>query len=130
MNVLKADNLQKRYRDGDSQIEAVKDASLALAEGDQICIEGRSGSGKTTLLNILGLVFSPSSGTLQLDNVNTQDMNHQTRSRFRNEYFGYVVQDFSLIEDETALYNVMLPMIYARKKYTYMTIERSEQRNC
>lgn len=112
--LLIADNLSKTFHDGNILIEAVKDTSLTVEKGELLCIEGRSGSGKTTLLNMLGLVTSIDRGKLLINDIDAASMSSKLRSAYRNRFIGHIVQDFALLEDETALYNVMLPMIYAR----------------
>ncbi len=116
MILLNAVNLNKKYRDGRRMVEAVKKASLTLQPGQRICIEGRSGSGKTTLLNMLGLVTPISAGQLTIHGQSVEGMSVSDRRALRNGFFGHVVQDFALLENESAIDNVMLPMIYARNK--------------
>lgn len=81
-----------------------------------LAIMGPSGSGKSTLLNILGCLDIPSMGTYKLYNQELQSLNRRKLATIRNEHFGFVVQDFALIEDYTVMKNVEIPILYSKDK--------------
>ena len=95
---------------------ALKNVSFELYKGEKIAIVGPSGGGKTTLLNILGLILNPTSGNIYLEDKKVEHLSDKSLSRYRNEFFGYVVQDFALIEEETAYNNIELPLLYSKHK--------------
>lgn len=91
------------------------DLNLAIDFGEKIIIVGESGEGKTTLLKIIGLIDAAYTGEYLIDGVDVKKLNNNKMSRFRNEYFGFVFQDFNLIEDENVYDNIMIPLLYSRK---------------
>ncbi|MEX0301990.1 MAG: ABC transporter ATP-binding protein [Leisingera sp.] len=109
---LTAQHISRSYQSGTARIEAVKDCSFSLAEGEFLAITGPSGSGKSTLMAILGLLERPSAGSLQVRGQNTEDMPADTRAKLRSRDFGFIFQSYNLLPRLTALENVELPMIY------------------
>ena len=81
--------------------------------GDRVSIVGRSGSGKTTLLNLLGLLDSPTSGTMLFEDRPVQSLSSGARDRLRGREVGFIFQQFNLLQGRTALENVMTPLLYA-----------------
>lgn len=116
MNVIKVENVKKEFRDGERRNQVIKDVSFSVEQGQMVAIIGPSGSGKSTLLKIIGNVIYPDSGEIYVEGKATSQMKDKERCRLRNECFGYIVQDFALIEDETMEENIMLPTLYHRKK--------------
>lgn len=114
--IIKASGLCKTYVNSGNRTEAAQDISLDIRIGQSVAITGPSGCGKTTLLNLIGLVIPPSRGRLSIRSVESELLNTKQRARYRNELFGYIVQDFALIEDYTAYENVEIPLIYARQR--------------
>ena len=78
-------------------------------------ITGRSGSGKSTLLNIIGLILKPDSGSVAVGGEEVLNMSDRRCSAFRNASFGYIVQDFALLDDETVYHNIRIPLLYNRQ---------------
>jgi len=113
--VLESRNVSKVYGSGRTQIKAVNSVSLTLAAGEAVALMGPSGSGKTTLLNVMGLLSRPSGGDVLIHEAEVCGGEHR-RARLRNEFFGYVHQDFAIIENETAERNVMIPLEYAKPR--------------
>ena len=101
MALLSVQNVSKTFKDHDYRVHAVRNASLEVHRGEMIAIIGPSGSGKTTLLNLMGIVVAPDSGEVYVDGQKASDMSDAVRCRVRNQYFGYIVQDFALIEEDT-----------------------------
>ena len=93
-----------------NRVEALRDVSLSVAEGDYLSITGASGSGKTTLMHILGLLDSPSSGSYRLDGDDVSALSAGERAALRGRAIGFVFQSFRLLPDLTALENVALPL--------------------
>ena len=97
-------------------VVAVQEFNLDIADQEFIVLVGPSGCGKTTLINLLGLVIRPTQGQLLIDSVDSATLTPKQRARHRNQVFGYVVQDFALIEDLTAYHNVEIPLLYRQKR--------------
>jgi putative ABC transport system ATP-binding protein len=104
--------LTKTFERQHFQIQAVQDVDLRLEEGTATALIGPSGCGKSTLLNLLGLMTRPTSGDILIQGTPLASAWSQ-RARLRNQFFGYIHQSFSVIEDETVERNVMIPLEYA-----------------
>jgi len=96
-----------------SRLDILRGIDLVVEVGDHVSIVGRSGSGKSTLLNILGLIDSPSSGSLEFDGVPLEKLGSGARDRRRGGDVGFIFQQFNLLPRRTALENVMTPLLYA-----------------
>ena len=107
-------NLARIYQSGDSEFAALHDVNLAIDRGDFVAITGSSGSGKSTLMNLLGCLDSPSRGSYVLAGRDVAQLSRIELARVRNEFIGFVFQNFNLLSRTTALENVELPLIYAR----------------
>ena len=97
----------------DSTLEILNGITLDVAVGDHASIVGRSGSGKSTLLNLLGLLDTPTSGSIGFDGVDTRELSLNQRDRTRGADIGFIFQQFNLLAGRTALENVMTPLLYA-----------------
>lgn len=95
-----------------NHVEALRDVSLTVADGDYLSITGASGSGKTTLMHILGLLDTPSSGHYGLDGFEVSRLTADERAALRGRAIGFVFQSFRLLQDLTALENVALPLAF------------------
>jgi len=111
MTILKATHLKKAFR-SPQYVDVLSDISLEVEEGESIAITGRSGEGKTTLLHILGTLEPFDSGELLIAG---QPFNASEAPRLRNQRIGFVFQAFNLLEDFSALENVLMPSRIARK---------------
>lgn len=105
----------KSYETSHYTVKAVNHADLSLESGEAVAIVGPSGSGKSTLLNIIGLILKPDSGSVAVGGEEVLSMNDRRCSAFRNASFGYIVQDFALLDDETVYHNIRIPLLYNRQ---------------
>ena len=112
----------KSYETSHYTVKAVNHADLSVESGEAVAIVGPSGSGKSTLLNIIGLILKPDSGSVAVGGEEVLSMNDRRCSAFRNASFGYIVQDFALLDDETVYHNIRIPLLYNRQ------IRRSEHK--
>ena len=108
--VLQAENLTKIYRSAESELMVLDHVSFSVSEGNSIAIVGPSGSGKTTLLGLCAGLDTPSSGDLTLMNFKLNAMKEDERAFLRNQFAGFVFQNFQLLSTLTALENVMVPL--------------------
>lgn len=112
MPLLELNHIIKNYRNGQIWIEALKDISLSINEGDFLSIMGPSGSGKSTLLNIIGCLDKPTKGTYTIAGQRVEKMSYSQLADIRNQLIGFVFQSFHLLPDLDAQANVELPLIY------------------
>ena len=94
-------------------LHILRGVNLDVAQGEHVSIVGRSGTGKSTMLNIIGLLDAPTSGTYELDGVDTTRLGEGRRARMRGEDFGFVFQQFNIFSARTAAENVEVPLLYA-----------------
>jgi putative ABC transport system ATP-binding protein len=109
-NVLEAENLSKIYSSADHELTVLNNISFKVAEGQSISIIGPSGSGKTTLLGLCAGLDVPSKGSISLMGFKLNAMSEDDRAYIRNQYVGFVFQNFQLLSTLTALENVMVPL--------------------
>ena len=109
-----ADGLGKVYGT-DIQTRALADVSFEIAGGEFIAIVGRSGSGKSTLLNLLGLLDTPSEGTLHLRGVESNSLDKRGRAALRNELLGFVFQYHHLLPEFSVRENILMPHLISRR---------------
>ena len=105
--------INKSYRNGDQELQVLKNINLQVEEGEFLAIMGPSGSGKSTLMNIIGMLDRPSSGTYHLDGKEVARLGEKKLAKVRNQEIGFVFQQFFLLSKLNALQNVELPLIYA-----------------
>jgi len=108
--VLKAEALTKTYASAERQLTVLDGVSFEVAQGNTLAIIGPSGSGKTTLLGLCAGLDVPSSGSISLMGLKLNAMNEDDRAYIRNQYVGFVFQNFQLLQTLTALENVMMPL--------------------
>lgn len=113
--ILEARNVSKVYGSSRTQVMAVRGVYLSISAGECVALMGPSGSGKSTLLSVLGLISRPTEGGVIIQGEEVGD-GERRRARLRNEFFGYVHQEFAIIENETVERNVMIPLQYANPK--------------
>ena len=112
MEIIKVNGLSKIYRTEEIKTLALENINLDINEGEFLSIMGPSGCGKSTLLNIVGLLDSPTEGSVIIDGQETSKMNDRQLTRLRNEKLGFVFQSFHLIPSLNVIENVMLPLTY------------------
>jgi putative ABC transport system ATP-binding protein len=108
---ISVEHLSKTYRMGRVEVPALRDVTLAVPAGGMVCITGRSGSGKSTLLRQLGLIDTPSEGTIRIRGMEVTSLSERRRSRLRLARLGYVFQEYALLPELTAQENVFLPAL-------------------
>jgi putative ABC transport system ATP-binding protein len=108
--ILNVEHLTKSYLTGAGELTVLRDISFVLAQGATCSILGPSGSGKTTLLGLCAGLDLPTSGSVELNGMPLAFASEDDRSRIRNQYVGFVFQNYQLIPTLTALENVMVPM--------------------
>jgi len=116
MSIINIEDLHKSYGSGEAKVKALRGLSLLVNKGEMIAVMGPSGSGKSTLLNIIGCIDKPTGGKYILNGLLIDTFNDKERARLRNEVFGFVVQDFALVERYNVYKNVMIPLSYSKKK--------------
>ncbi len=109
-SILLAENLTKVYRSAGRELTVLENVSFSVAQGDSLAIIGPSGSGKTTLLGLCAGLDTATSGTLSLMGFKLNAMDEDDRAYLRNQYVGFVFQNFQLLSTLTALENVMVPL--------------------
>ena len=122
MSILEVKGLKKTYttRFGGNQVQALKNVSFSVEEGEYVAIMGESGSGKTTLLNILAALDKPTGGTVLLDGRNLVYIKETAMAEFRRDNLGFVFQDFNLLDTFSLEDNIYLPLVLAGKNYREM----------
>lgn len=120
-------NVSKEYiSDGGIKINALSNISFNFEKGKFYSITGPSGSGKSTLLNIIALLLPFEKGEYFIDEINIKNFNDKKSSLFRNSFFGFVVQDYELLDSESAIFNIQLPSYIGKKSRAYIN-ERSKK---
>jgi len=112
--IIELKNLTKSYKNG-MEFRALDNANLKIEKGEFVAIVGPSGSGKSTLMHLIGLLDTPSSGTLLIDSNDVTKLSDKERSEMRNRMLGFVFQYHHLLPDFTALENVIMPLLIAGK---------------
>lgn len=114
--MMQLSGISKSYRIGSDLLMALDHVDLSVESGESVAIRGRSGAGKSTLLHIMGGLDRFDSGEYFLDNSNVGNLNDAKLSKLRNQKIGFVLQDFSLINHKSVLFNVMLPLYFNQTK--------------
>ena len=122
MSILEVSGLKKIYttRFGTNKVEALKNVTFSVEEGEYVSIMGESGSGKTTLLNILAALDKPTAGSVKLCQMELTLIKESAVAAFRRDNLGFVFQDFNLLDTFTLEDNIYLPLVLAGKSYDEM----------
>lgn len=118
MALLEVRNVSKLYRTASASVVAVQGVSLEVCRGDFVALVGKSGCGKSTLLNLCGAMDFPSSGEVILDGWVTSDLDDAGLTRLRRDTVGFIFQSFQLLHTLTAVENVELPLLLAKRQHT------------
>lgn len=122
MAILTVENVEKIYttRFGGNQVQALRNVTFSVEEGEFVAVMGESGSGKTTLLNILAALDTPTRGRVLLDGKDMTGIREKDLAAFRREHLGFVFQDFNLLDTFSLKDNILLPLVLAGKKVPEM----------
>ncbi|MCY7422586.1 MAG: ATP-binding cassette domain-containing protein, partial [Chitinophagaceae bacterium] len=108
--ILNIQNVQKTYQSAGRTLTVLDNINFSVEAGSTMSIVGPSGSGKTTLLGLCAGLDRSSSGVIELNNIRLDDLNEDQRAQVRNQYVGFIFQNFQLMPTLTALENVMVPL--------------------
>ncbi|GAA0740295.1 ABC transporter ATP-binding protein [Clostridium oceanicum] len=111
--MIEIKNVSKIYTMGNEQVIALDSISTKIKDGEFIAIVGPSGSGKSTLMHLVGGLDTPTKGKILVDGNDISELKDSAMSKYRNEKIGFVFQSFNLENTQTALENVMMPLIFA-----------------
>lgn len=112
MDMIKLRGVNKIYRTNEIETQALENVNIEIEKGTFVSIMGPSGCGKSTLLNIIGLLDTPTSGTVEIAGVDTSGLKDSQQAAFRNKNLGFVFQSFHLIPSLNVTDNIELPLIY------------------
>jgi putative ABC transport system ATP-binding protein len=115
-HLIEIQGIGKDYQEGESKVQAIKEMTFYIDDGEFVSIMGQSGSGKSTLLSILGGLNHPSRGRILLDSLDIYKLTSEQRADLRSEYIGVIFQSFQLIPYLTVLENIKLPMAITGQK--------------
>jgi len=111
--IIHLESIVKNYKVGTQIVRALRSVSVDIYKGEYVAIMGASGSGKSTLMNIIGCLDTPTSGKYVLNQNDVSSMTDDKLAEIRNSEIGFIFQVFNLLPRNTALENVMLPLIYS-----------------
>ena len=123
--MIKLSHVTKEYDISGEVFKALDDVSLDITKGEYTAILGPSGSGKSTLMHIMGLLDNPTNGVITIHNRDISKYTDNELSDARNQFIGFVFQQFNLINKLTLLENIILPTIYARRTLSFNPKERA-----
>ena len=121
--VLRLENVSRRFKEGEGQLEVFSALNMELAPGEIVALVGQSGAGKSSLLHIAGLLEAPTSGEIFINGAAVSRLPEQERTRIRRDTIGFVYQAHHLLPEFDALENVVLPQMIAGKSRADAAIE-------
>ena len=121
--MLRLENVSRRYKEGEGQLEVFRDLNMSLQAGEIVALVGQSGVGKSSLLHMAGLLEAPSGGEIYIGGVAASRLPEQERTRIRRDMIGFVYQAHHLLPEFDALENVILPQMIAGKSRGEAAIE-------
>jgi len=113
--LIKLENIWKIYQLGKIELPVLKDVSLEINPGSFVTIMGPSGSGKSTLMYLLGLLDTPTKGRIFLEGKDVSELSENELAKIRGQKIGFVFQQFNLLQNLSAIENIMMPMIFQGK---------------
>ena len=127
--LIALNGISKSYQasHGAPPYQVLKDANLSIDKGEMVAIKGSSGAGKSTLLHIIGCLDKPTSGSYLMNGQNVSQLSLSKLAEIRNASFGFVMQHFALIEEDSALQNVATPLLFAKARRSQMDARAMEQ---
>lgn len=124
--IIRLNKIVKNYRVGSVVVQALRGVDLHIGQGEYVAIMGASGSGKSTMMNVIGCLDTPSEGEYFLNGKMVSSLSDDELAEIRNADIGFIFQTFNLMPRNSALENVMLPLVYAGVK-KQQRIERAEE---
>lgn len=112
--IIQVRNFKKQYQMGDSIVHALRNVSFDISAGEFVALMGTSGSGKSTLMHLLGCLDKPTAGSYLLEGQAVEQLSKGQLAEIRNQRIGFVFQTFNLLSRQSAIENVMLPLLYGR----------------
>ena len=116
MLMIKAENIVKKIKSGNSETELLSGVSLEVENGKAAAIIGKSGCGKTTLMSILSGIDAPTSGKAILNGSDYYSLDVKKQEEFRNNNIGVIFQNYHLIPELTCEENIRMPLVFSKKK--------------
>jgi len=110
--MIEVKNVSKTYKMGKEVVTALNNVTVKINDGEFVAIVGPSGSGKSTLMHLVGGLDTPTSGSVFVDGKDISKFKDKEMSKYRNQTIGFVFQAFNLENTQTALENVMMPLIF------------------
>ncbi len=108
--VIEVVDVSKEFKTSEGTLSILEHVSFTIQRGERVAIIGPSGSGKSTLLSLLGLLDTPTSGSISLCGTSTGTLSEAAQAKFRNEHIGFIFQSFELISPFTAEENILAPL--------------------
>lgn len=118
--MIELNKVSKIYNIAGNLFYALNKVNLDIKSGEMIAIQGRSGAGKSTMLHILGCLDTFEEGSYFLNGIDIAKQTPSRLAKIRNKHIGFVLQDFSLINHQTALYNVKAPLLFNNTPFSQM----------
>ena len=115
-NILEIKKINKNFQHRNGLIEIFKNVTLNIKKGDLVALVGPSGSGKSTLLNMISLIDKPTSGQIIFNNKDVKNLNDEKKNNIRKKNISMIFQDNNLLNDFTAIENVLMPLIIRGEK--------------
>ena len=124
--IIHLESIVKNYKVGTQVVRALRSVSVDIYKGEYVAIMGASGSGKSTLMNVIGCLDTPTSGKYILNGKDVSRMKDDQLAEIRNSEIGFIFQVFNLLPRNTALENVMLPLIYSGIRKTDRRLQATQ----
>lgn len=124
-SMIELTNVAKEYATDGEKFVALSGITLTIKKSEFVALLGPSGSGKSTLMHIIGLLDIPTQGTVKINGIDVAKLSDNKVSELRNQFVGFVFQQFNLINKLTVLENILLPTVYARKRLDFSPRQRA-----